>query len=266
MRGRLFLVAMLLAGASCARIPSSTVERGFTTSPSTYEATDPEGLGSLSPRDVIVFGEVHGSNEVPVAFLNMVDRLVARSAFVVVALEMPVGAVDAGCRAEESNVLDRFWTRDVQDGRSSVAMRELVCELKQRASQNTVRLVFFGSSARNASGVANRLHAEIDAAQAPMAVLVGNYHARNTPISLIGKLRERELRVKSLTASSPNATTWSCSASGCSARPIGMNFCPSVSGAPYRLTTAIRDARWDGCVVLPRLTASPPSIVKMRSD
>lgn len=276
MRPWYLLAATIFTGVSCAPISTDAVlaseaevtsakvaaaNSGATKSGPTADVTDPEGLGRLAHQGVIVIGEVHGSKEVPGAFLQLVESILSRSASVIVALEMPPEAIAAGCETGNSEGVDQFWTRKVQDGRSSMAMRELVCDLKERASQKKVRLVFFGSSARNPSGVARRMNAELNTADAPMAILVGNFHARNAPNSLVGMLRAGGLEVTSLTTSSPDATTWNCGPDGCSARRIIMNFCPTNTASPYRLTTAIRDNRWDGCMVLPRLTASPPSEV-----
>ncbi len=220
---------------------------------------DPQGLSRLKPGEVLVLGEVHGSKETPAAFLALVDNILTRARVVSVGLEMPSNATAAVCGAETpGTALGSFWTRKTQDGRSSQAMRDMVCQLKKRAAKGRVRLVYLDTIPRNSDEMARRVAAELAAKSHPMAILIGNFHARNAPTSFTERLRAAGLKVTSLTASSPDATTWNCTQDGCAARPMQMNFCPDKPTGQFLLTKMPTGGRWDACMVLPRLTSSPP--------
>lgn len=218
----------------------------------------------LSHR-VAVVGEMHGSVEIPGAFLDIVGRSIEKNGRVSVGLELPPDAREASCSSAGDNQrLGEFWLRDYQDGRSSRAMQALVCELQEMASAGQVRLLFLDRDSRNYAEsydryAARMIQTEIVAHDQPVIVLTGNFHARNAPDSLVGFMRGMGLDVLSLTASAPVAETWNCDPSGdCRARRMTMNFCQIEASAPYVLSHQIEDDRWDGCVVLPRLTSSPP--------
>jgi hypothetical protein len=207
-----------------------------------------------------VVGEVHGSKETPAAFVRLVDHMLTRTKRVSVGLEMPASAGAAGCGAPGGSLsLGAFWTRKSQDGRSSAAMRQMVCQLKKRAEGGKVRLIYLDSVPRKSDEWVRRASMELASRSSPMLVLIGNHHARNAPASFTDQLRAAGIRVTSLTISSPDATTWSCTQDGCGPRPIRMSFCPQTTMGPYLLARAPAGARWDGCMVLPRLTSSPPA-------
>ena len=76
----------------------------------------------LRPRHVILIGEPHGTCEFPALVASMVETLVADGTEVVVGLELPM------TEELERGAVGPFWARnpEYQDGRSSVAMAELV--------------------------------------------------------------------------------------------------------------------------------------------
>ncbi|HZG07850.1 MAG TPA: hypothetical protein VEZ70_02610 [Allosphingosinicella sp.] len=235
-------------------------------SPQPADPFDPDGLGRLARGDILLIGEVHGTRETPAAFLALVDRATAAHGIAGVGLEMPITAGAAGCDGGDAP-LGAFWRRPVQDGRSSAAMRELVCDLKARAARGKVRLLYLGGAGIGdyPARTAARLGIEADAGR-PILVLVGNFHARNTPGSIAAVLAGQGRKVTALTASARTAETWSCTAEGCGPRPMGMGFCQVEPTGPYLLTKAIRDSRWDGCLALPRATSSPPAFAAALGD
>lgn len=220
--------------------------------------TDCQGLAQLAPGDVLVLGEVHGIRETPPAFVVLVDRLLTRAKVASVGLEMPPNAGGAGC-VSGGEELGRFWTRKTQDGRSSEAMRAMVCQLKERAAAGKIRLLYLDSEPRDADEMVRRARTEAGSKLHPLTVLIGNYHARNVPDSFVGRLRTKGLKVTSLTVSSPDATTWNCKKDGCAARPIPMRFCQEEPRREVSLTKAPAGSRGDGCMSLARLTSSPPA-------
>lgn len=224
------------------------------------ERTDPQRISHLNRGEVLIVGEVHGSQETPAAFLELVDQLLTRTRKVSVGLEMPSHAGAAGCESKSHNrSLGAFWTRKAQDGRSSQAMREMVCQLKKRAAEGKVRLLYLDTEPRSPDEMVRRVRDEMASKAHPMLILIGNFHARAAPNSFAERLRGTGLRLTSLTTSSPDATTWNCNQEGCAARPIKMDFCSEKASGRYLLVKAPAGGRWDGCMVLPRLTSSPPS-------
>jgi hypothetical protein len=225
----------------------------------TKRPLDPEGIGQLAPGEVLIVGEVHGTKQIPRAFLALVDQTIARAKVVSVGLEMPSNASLAGCNGDTSpGSLGQFWVRSHQDGRSSQAMRRLVCELKVRAAQGKVRLLYLGSAGKDfGQELARRIDVEI-AAKRPTLVLIGNFHNRNTPQSVTGILKSQGRKVTALTTSSKDATAWNCTSQGCMAQPTKMEFCAAEPTGTYMLTTEIRDNRWDGCLAVGKVTSSPP--------
>lgn len=227
---------------------------------SRQDETDPHRIGHISAGEVLVVGEVHGSKETPVAFVQLVDQMLTRAKVVSVGLEMPPSAGGAGCEVGNA-ALGSFWTRKSQDGRSSQAMREMVCQLKKRVAKGKVRLIYLDNDRRRISDeMVRRVTTEAGSKSNPTAILIGNFHARNTPNSFVGQLRGAGLRVTSVTTSSPDATTWNCTRDGCAARPMQMNFCADTAMGRFLLTKAPPKSQWDGCMVIPRLTSSPPAL------
>lgn len=82
----------------------------------------------LRPRHVILIGEPHGTAEFPALIGSMVDTLVDGGVSVIVGLELPM------TEELERGAVGPFWSRNAeyQDGRSSVAMAELVNGLARR--------------------------------------------------------------------------------------------------------------------------------------
>jgi hypothetical protein len=82
----------------------------------------------LHPRHVILIGEPHGTSEFPALVAAMVDRLVAVGTSAIVGLELPM------TEELERGAVGPFWSRNAefQDGRSSVAMADLVNGLAER--------------------------------------------------------------------------------------------------------------------------------------
>jgi hypothetical protein len=222
--------------------------------------TDPHKIAHIAPGEALVVGEVHGSKETPAAFLALVDGLLTRAKLVSVGLEMPPNAGSAGCGSRSDQPTGNFWSRKAQDGRSSEAMRHLVCQLKERAAAGKVRLIFLDSVPRHPGEMVRRVSTEAGSKLYPMAVLIGNFHARNVADSFVGRLRATGVTVTSLTVSSPDATTWNCTSDGCGSRQYPMRFCPEIAQGDYLLVRGPSNSRWDACMVLPRLTSSPPAM------
>ena len=113
-------------------------------------------------------------------------------------------------------------------------MRRLVCSLRKHVARGRVRLLYLRPSFARAfdSYAAEAIKADLAEHGLPFLLLTGNYHARNDPSSIVGMLKGSGLQVIALTASSPDAETWSCTREGCGRGPAQMAFCGGQPSAP----------------------------------
>ena len=157
---------------------------------------------SLRSGALVIFGELHGTNEIPAWFGDVVAKA-PRGAKVHVGLELP----------GESGAI---WSDPFQSGRTSAAMRALI----ERLHALQVDVFFFDSTARDRDGaMADNISAA--RAKAPgdlFLVLVGNLHARKKPGApwdpdvrwMALRLAEREPRVMTFDARYAEGTAFIC--------------------------------------------------------
>jgi hypothetical protein len=232
----------------------------------TNATTEPQAISQLGRgTDVLIIGEIHGTAETPRAFGGLVEQA-ARGRRIAVGLEMTEATIaEAACehrRPPDGSV----WLRPLQDGRTSQAMRALVCRLKLLRDRGRISL--FGFAPASASEVGNPRYAAAIQARArsggtPMMLLIGNYHGRRVPGGLVQALGDSGLKVVSVTVSSPGGTAFTCGRNGeCGPSPSTARFCSIEASAPTLLVGAPAglpaELPWDGCLILPPTTASPP--------
>ncbi|HUJ27945.1 MAG TPA: hypothetical protein VLW85_18115 [Myxococcales bacterium] len=121
--------------------------------------------GVARPGALVIFGELHGTNEIPALFGDVVERAAKRGR-VHVGLELP----------GESGAI---WTDPFQSGRTSKAMRALIARLHALG----VDVFWFDSNEKDRDGAMadNISAARAKAPQDLFLVLVGNLHARKQP-------------------------------------------------------------------------------------
>jgi hypothetical protein len=235
-------------------------------------AAGPPSAGSgdrllpVTPGQIVLLGETHGSNEVPAYFLDLV-RHAARGHPVTVGLELPATSARLRCAGRDRRRLPAGWTGARQDGRTSRAMRALICGLRDRSLSRRVRVVFLDAAVRRDdfdARAARRFRAAWSGRSSVGLILTGNYHSRNNEGSLASHLRRLGLAVRTVTVSSASAETWVCTGSpaSCGVRRTNINFC-SGDPADARRTRYYPspDPRfaWDYCLSMPALTASLPA-------
>lgn len=227
-------------------------------------ASEPPVLAQLGrDTDVLMIGEVHGTAEAPAAFGDLVE-LAARRQRLAVCLELSQADIEAAGCGRPRPAAGSKWLNPRQDGRTSQGMRALVCRLAALQGKARISLFGFAPSSRPAPG----RHPLADPILArprgtPMLLFVGNFHARRTAGSLAQALTEAGLRLVTVTVSSPGGTAYNCDRRGnCGPRPTAARFCAAeattptlVVGAPAALPPELP---WDGCLILPATTASPP--------
>lgn len=155
------------------------------------------GMGNLeaalAPRSAVIFGEIHGTKEIP-RFIGSVVCEVSRLGPVVLGLEMPGDdhsldaflASDGGTMARRTLLSGPFWRRQSQDGRSSLAMFELIDQMRTlRAGGREIEVLPFdaettGDTTRDqlmAMAIAQKRRLSPDSR---FILLMGNLHARKT--------------------------------------------------------------------------------------
>lgn len=251
-------MAVVDSRALCAAIASILVIGCTTAGPSEDGAT----FAAPPPGGVLVIGEMHGSNEAPAAFRAIVDKL-RENGPVAVGIEASPDADQARC-AGDARPFGEFWTRDYQDGRSSLAMQDLVCALRAQRDDN-LRLVYLDRDHRDYpesfdSYAARRLDAAMGDGWRGV-VLTGNFHARNAENSLTGELRALGRETVSATVSVSQGEAWICGNDGsCGVQEFALPFCPADAETDtLGLSAEIEDTRWDRCLILPAMTASRPA-------
>ena len=242
----------------------------------------------LAPGRVLLFGEFHGTRELPAAFGELVCSA-ALSGPVVVGLELPrseAERVAAYLEAPDPEARGRllqsspFWTATYQDGRASEAMAALLARLGAlRTAGLPVEVFCFDQDGDHpAAGRDGRMAQAIAAAvksrpAARALVLTGNLHARTSPgvpwdatFEPMGQLLRAEgLDAVGLDFAGPAGTAWTCTdadAAHCGTHALE----PSAGGAPGVTRVAPPTPEgYSGRWSVPSLTASPPALADSRA-
>lgn len=241
----------------------------------------PPGMDALLALDrrVVVVGEMHGTTETPAAFAAMVCEAASKGP-VTVALEMPLvmqPALDSLLAAETdeaaTDVLDGTWLMDptFNDGRTSRAKLDLLMSVRAlKAQGRDVAFHAFQPNSRRSAGL-DQAWSELDMAHhiaraldrnpaAKVFVLVGNIHARKTPIE-----RFPEVGLPAAAHLPPGDTVtlyvalqggqaWNCQQT-CGVNEQASNYPVDARGVilePYG------EGAYDGVLALGPTTASPP--------
>ena len=286
--GRRLILVSALVLAACASPRAGSGTSPSTTNPApacTAAAPLPEGL--LQASGVVLFGEIHGTQEIPSFFGEEVCAAAASPLPIEVGLEVMQSEqtrvdaflASAGTEADIAALTSgAFWTRDMQDGRSSRAMLGLLDRLRQLKAQGAPLHVFlfdsddFHNQAERDKGMADNIAAHVRShPDAVTMALTGEVHAWKTkgagwdpeflPMGL--HLAGAGVHVVSLGRATPSGTVWTCqgpSPDDCGAngiKPFGAM--PSGGTAGIELLPAPGKHGYDGMYATPTLTASPPA-------
>ena len=238
----------------------------------------------LSKENVrwITIGELHGTNETPDIFYDVVCST-SQSRRVSVALEVPVTdqkAVDAfivsdgGDEATESFLKAGIWTNPIKDGRSSEAYFRLFESLRKMYASHTIENVLAiqpsGIPADAPRGFYEQEMAKIltKAATPEITVvaLVGNVHAMRTEVpwppqymAMIGLLPSQESL--SFDTSGDGGESWNCHSSPQVCGPISTPHIGKPQDRRVEMTNGPNEM-FSGIIYLGQpTTASPPRIV-----
>lgn len=231
--------------------------------PSRAEAEGPDFPLPERGRTILI-GEFHGTAEIPRLFADLVRRTAAERR-VVVGLEVPPSTRRLKCRPRGR--LPESWQAQTQDGRTSAAMRDLVCELRSLARSRRVRLVYLDEEGERGSDfdarAAARFHNAVRRRPSAGLILAGSFHTRNSNGTIAYHLRALGAEVDTVVISAPRGTAWHCTdGGGCGPTDVRLNFCsqrPPTAERVYWYAVPTQGAQWDYCLSLPRLTASAPA-------
>lgn len=266
----LLLATCLLAGCRTAReAPVAPAKADCGPAISGMEAV-------LKPSAFVVLGEVHGTQEAPAFAARLACHAAAAGQPVRLALELPVeeqARLDAFVAGEAEGPLDSaFWRREVQDGRSSQAMRQLLERVREwKRAGLPVRVVAFdaGGKDRDDTMAAQLRQSRSEARGDTFIVLVGNLHARRDVGApwdeklqfMTHRLLEAEPGLVSLDLVNAGGSAWICR--GMTADTCGQQSLRGRGEARAPGITLQKDAEdpdgYDGTYSVGALTASPPA-------
>lgn len=227
-------------------------------------------------RDVIILGEIHGTAEGPEFFLDLIDAAIRTSGKPVVGLELPrVDRVDL-CDPLSRNVQvleTAMWIRPFQDGRTSVAMHDLLCRLFEMQYDNLLDIIFLENQndvdINTIRFAIEGVIKELENNDRDIYILMGNYHSRvGSHVSSFAQvLSDNGIDVLSLTVTALRANIWACASelqTSCGVRSFEANFCDLKEGDERPLILKDLSSRrttgfpWDGCFNIVEATPSPP--------
>ena len=277
------LAVCLLAGAVGAQ-PSS---------PAACEDAAPGLPELLGPGAVLLLGEMHGTNESPRFFAEAVCQALARDLGVTVGLEIPrdesarldAYLASAGDAAAEAELLaGPIWRRKTQDGRSSLAMLELLRELRVlQAKDLPLHIVLIDDPSQPARrDVAMAQSVETAVAARPedlVLVLTGNIHNRltrgmpwdetYTPMGLLLRQALTGRGVVSLNVAHRGGEAWLClSGEPCAVQRIGGRAERDEGVVLFEEPRGdgSEERPYDGVYNVGKLTASRPAVTPPLED
>jgi hypothetical protein len=287
MRARVVLVlAFLTSGCSVLRLGSEPIDK-IRTDPCKGGAALPAKL--LEPGGALLFGESHGTKELP-AFFGEAVCWTSGALPVQAGLEVPgaeQGRVETflaspGAATDvEALTAGPFWTTSSPDGRTSKAMVALLDRLRRlRVEGRPIEVFLFdiddsSDMAGRDRAMADTIAARVGAhAEALTMVLVGNLHAqknKGTPSDpdfepMGWHLAGAGVRVVSLNHAAPAGTAWTCQPAPGSAPDCGSHAFPGTPPLPSGRTIGIEilaeptTEGYDGFFATPTMTASPPAL------
>jgi hypothetical protein len=227
----------------------------------------------------VLVGELHGSNEAPAAFLDLVCDALANGKHIVVALERPSSEQDAlqGVLTDPDLVgakrllLDQSGWKEGMDGRASAAMLHLLISLRElRKDHHDLSVFAFdapftetSAGARDEALGHSLLSLGLGTQKDVILVLTGNFHAMLSPLfdyDFAAMYLPRS-EVLSLEMTDRGGETWSTVNGACG--PLAGGVGNNKSGKPYGIYLDPKLAPFgkvDGVLAIGvPLTASPPA-------
>lgn len=222
-------------------------------------------------EDVFIIGDIHGTKEIAFTFSELIRSAVINKEKPIVIIELPKTNTEYLCNIDNMNILykkDMYWRNGFKDGRTSVAMHDMVCSFLYNKNNKRLKLLFLESFS-NDEKLLEEIIKQKEDGYGPVYILIGNNHARvgKEEQSLATVLEDSGMKILSLTVTAVSGSAWVCtssSRSSCGVQKLEMNFCglEADDRRPVVLQRAeIRRTRafpWDGCFNIVKATPSMP--------
>lgn len=231
-------------------------------------------IGELPGGHLLLFGEMHGSIEAPALIADVACHL-SLSGDVTIGLEIPAteqAQIDdylasAGTAADEAKLLAGAFWRHGNDGRSSVAILDLLRAIRaQNAGGRSLEVLAFddhalGSMSRDEAMAASiRSYRGIHPSR-KMVALMGNIHAmqeefvvEDFSMTPAGQLLE-DLSPTSILITYPKGTVWACMPD-CGVHDVAPR---SPINGPIGFREGASMTGYSHTYLLGSITASPPA-------
>lgn len=269
-----------LAASLLATVPAHAMADGAAPCVSTRFTADAIP-GAVLDAPFLVFGEVHGTREVPAFVVDYLCAAARAGRAITMAIEFASeeqGRIDAfmeslGAPGDvELLTSGAYWRRPMQDGRTSAAMLGMFQDIRAlRAAGADIALVAIDGNVpqrQRDSVIAARLRTELDrGAQRQVLALIGGPHAIHTKgkrsdpqyESAIHLLAAR--RPLALTVGTDGGTAWVCqrpTPAACGATAWDVNRISLAPPGPFSLAPPSQE--FDGVFHVGATTASPPAL------
>jgi hypothetical protein len=242
--------------------------------------------GAVLDAPLLVFGEVHGTREVPDFVAGYVCAAAKQQRRITLAVEFPSSeqsAIDSFMASRgtpqdtERLTGTAFWRRPAQDGRTSIDMLRLFDRVRAlRAGGADLKLIAIDGnvpSARRDSLMAETLRKELSASPGRQVVaLIGGLHAIRTKGTRFNPQQESAVylladhRPLALTVGTAGGTAWVCQGGGpasCRATAWDINRVTPAPTTSFSLVPP--SAQFDGVFFVGPTTASPPAVPESAS-
>jgi hypothetical protein len=194
------------------------------------EAQKPATRADQTAKEIILIGEIHGTKETPRLFSNLVTvTAMEKNQRIGVGLELPIvlqrlidEAVKNNTRIDffrEQMLADPVWKK-IDDGRSSEAMLDLICDMLQLAESQKVSFFFFDTQINERNETMAQLIGQRVREQRydVTFILTGNIHANKAPlhprktktVPMGHWLEEQGFAVHSYDVRYSEGETWAC--------------------------------------------------------
>lgn len=265
---RLLIVLTLITSTGYGQIKLFDIDNADTTKLKNF----------LADKEVIVVGEMHGTTQVPFFVLKLIRQLSQNDKMISVGLEIPANYQSDIENFLNSGDFDKLLALDYfkyADGRTSVAMGELIKGLRKISKLNVVCFDIvsgLGSNVNRDSLMGVNLSRNYKGGQ--MIILTGNLHANlkegywqpkyKSAIFYFNKISGLGDKLISLNTYYDSGTIWNCMQDGCKERDAGSNG--GNLKQSYGLTNFVgiydhvHPSGYSGFVYFDKVTASKPMV------
>lgn len=236
------------------------------------DSQTPSTRADQAGKEIILIGELHGTQETPRFFANLVTVAAReRSKRTAVGLELPIELQRLIDEAVKSNTkIDSFrqqllaepvWQK-INDGRSSQAMLDLICDTLQLAESQRVSFFFFDTSNIERDASMGQFIGKYvrDHGYDVTFILTGNIHANTAPqfprrktklVPMGYRLEEQGFAVHSYDTGYSEGDAWVCTPE-CGVHHLkGWNLAAHADAKDHE--------GYDGVLFVGPIHASPPA-------